>query len=100
VHAIVRDAGGAVVGAGRYYERDGRTVQIGRMAVLERARGTGAGTALLEALMSAAKSRGYASASLSAQVHAVPFYERLGFIAQGPRFQDAGIEHQEMTREL
>lgn len=100
LHAIVRDADGRVVGAGRYYERDARTVQLGRMAVLKSARGTGAGTAILEALMEAAKSRGYTSVSLSAQVHAMPFYRRLRFAECGPRFQDAGIEHQEMTRDI
>jgi predicted GNAT family N-acyltransferase len=34
---------------------------------------------------------------LHAQVDAIEFYRRHGFQARGPRFQEAGIEHQEMV---
>jgi predicted GNAT family N-acyltransferase len=36
--------------------------------------------------------------SLAAQVHAIPFYERFGFVAHGDVFLEAGIEHREMDR--
>jgi predicted GNAT family N-acyltransferase len=29
-------------------------------------------------------------------MHAIPFYERLGYVARGPVFLDAGIEHRWM----
>lgn len=99
VHALVRE-GERVVAAGRFYERDAQTVQIGRMAVRAADRGRGAGRTLLNALMDEARSRGYARASLSAQLHARPFYEKSGFAAYGPLFDDAGIVHQEMQRML
>jgi predicted GNAT family N-acyltransferase len=37
---------------------------------------------------------------LGAQVHALGFYERLGFAAVGPVYRDAGIEHRDMVLEL
>ncbi|HEY8313782.1 MAG TPA: GNAT family N-acetyltransferase [Candidatus Baltobacteraceae bacterium] len=100
VHALAtfenRDAG-----TGRFYVRtDAQTVQIGRMAVVREVRGHGIGRALLNALMIAAKTRGFTQASLSAQTHARAFYEASGFIASGDIFYDAGIPHQEMTHPL
>ena len=43
-----------------------------------------------------ARLRGAPGVTLAAQLHAVPFYERLGYIARGPVFLDAGIEHRDM----
>jgi len=37
---------------------------------------------------------------LGAQVHALGFYERLGFTAVGPVYQDAGIAHRDMVLAL
>lgn len=100
VHALLRDANGEALGTGRFYRRDAHCVQIGRMAVHPAARGRGAGKAILHALMEEARKRGYAEASLSAQLHARPFYAKAGFIAEGPLFDDAGIAHQEMKCKL
>ncbi|WP_284041408.1 GNAT family N-acetyltransferase [Vreelandella olivaria] len=73
---------------------------IGRVAVLANARGTGIGYQLMEAAIHTARQAGHAKAELSAQVHALPFYERLGFEAHGKVFMDAGIPHREMTLTL
>ena len=35
---------------------------------------------------------------LNSQVHAVPFYEKLGYQAYGEIFLDAGIEHRHMKK--
>jgi predicted GNAT family N-acyltransferase len=95
VHALARDDDG-VLGTGRLYARDAQTAQIGRMAVLRTVRGCGVGAALLRALMEEAQRRGYRAAVLDAQQHAVGFYEKSGFIAEGPTHLDAGIVHQPM----
>jgi predicted GNAT family N-acyltransferase len=96
VHALAVDAAGAVVGTGRLLP-DGH---IGRMAVRQPARGAGVGTALLRALMDEARRRGHQSVVLSAQTHAVPFYEREGFRTEGGVYDDAGIPHIDMRRAL
>ncbi|AVI62767.1 GNAT family N-acetyltransferase [Halomonas sp. GFAJ-1] len=73
---------------------------IGRVAVLPSARGTGIGYQLMEAAIQAAREAGHAKAELSAQLHALAFYERLGFVAYGEIFMDAGIPHRDMALTL
>jgi predicted GNAT family N-acyltransferase len=100
VHAIVRNSGTSVVATGRFYPRDVKTAQIGRMAVALAARGTGMGHVVLHALMNEARRRGFSAASLDAQEYAIGFYERAGFVCEGPTHLDCGIVHQPMRREL
>jgi predicted GNAT family N-acyltransferase len=71
---------------------------LGRLAVLAAARGSGTGARLVRALEDEAARLGLRGVYLEAQVHAVPFYERLGYAAYGPQFMDAGIAHRAMTR--
>ena len=92
VHAVAFGDDGIAIGTGRLLP-DGH---IGRMAVVERARGTGVGSALLIRLMEEAKRRGHAEAVLSAQTHAAPFYERHGYARSGAEYLDAGIPHIDM----
>lgn len=94
VHAIARDRDGRALGTGRLLP-DGH---IGRMAVLREGRGRGVGAALLAALIEEARRRGYAEVVLNAQLHAVPFYARYGFVAEGEPFDEAGIAHVTMRR--
>lgn len=99
VHALVR-GGDAPLAAGRFYERDATTAQIGRMAVVIGARGTGVGRRMLDALVEEARRRGYTRAQLSSQTHAIAFYEKAGFTAFGDAYDDAEIPHRDMEREL
>ncbi|MDV6317417.1 GNAT family N-acetyltransferase [Chromohalobacter sp. HP20-39] len=70
---------------------------IGRVAILEEARGQGLGLHLMEATLVAAREAGHHAVHLDAQTHASPFYERLGFIAHGDEFLDANIPHYHMS---
>ena len=74
------------------------TARIGRMAVLREWRNAGVGAALLQALLRLAHDKGWKDVSLHAQVGALDFYLRHGFVSFGPRFSEAGIEHQAMRR--
>ena len=73
---------------------------IGRVAVLHEQRGQGVGVALMQAAINAARQQGHAKVVLSAQLHALAFYENLGFVAYGDVFMDAGIPHREMVLTL
>ncbi|XKF14735.1 GNAT family N-acetyltransferase [Halomonas sp. BLK-85] len=73
---------------------------IGRVAVLKEQRGLGVGVALMQAAIDAARQQGHARVVLSAQLHALAFYEHLGFVAYGDTFMDAGIPHREMVLTL
>ena len=82
------------VGTGRI-TAEGR---IGRMAVLVEHRNRGVGQAILKRLMEIGREIGVPKFILSAQCHAIPFYERMGFEVCSPVFQEADIDHQEMER--
>lgn len=83
---------GAPVGTARLLN-DGH---IGRMAVIPEARAQGVGRALLAAVVAQARADGLREVYLHAQLHALEFYARQGFIAEGPEFIDAGIPHRTM----
>jgi predicted GNAT family N-acyltransferase len=85
-------AGGDAVGIARLTPAG----RIGRMAVLAGWRGQGIGSALLAEALAQAGRRGLVRVDLHAQCHALGFYERFGFIADGPDFFDAGIPHRHM----
>ena len=68
-------------------------VHIGRVAVLKQWRGHGFGRAVMLALQGLARERGCPGITLAAQLHAIGFYERLGYAVRGEVFLDAGIEH-------
>ncbi|MDV9201416.1 GNAT family N-acetyltransferase, partial [Streptomyces sp. Wh19] len=73
---------------------------LGRLAVTREARGLGVGGALVRAIEDAARELGLDAVDLHAQTHALGFYERLGYVAYGPEFPDAGIPHRAMRRAL
>lgn len=79
----------------------GKVGKIGRVCVLPKARGTGLGAALiLSSLEELRRHPGVTEAYLGAQVHAVGFYEKLGFVVEGDEFIDADVPHRHMRQAL
>lgn len=75
--------------------------KIGRVCVILSHRGTGLGAALIRSALDVAKAQdGVDQAKLGAQVHALGFYEALGFEPFGPIYDDAGINHRDMVHHL
>lgn len=123
LHVLARDADGTPIGAARLVPpfvavngcvgaQPGSTQdagphgsteplpRVGRMAVLAPWRSRGVGEAMLAALETLARERGWPVLALHAQASAIRFYARLGYLPDGPRFREAGIEHQAMHRKL
>lgn len=69
---------------------------LGRIAVLEEYRKQHYGSELIKHMIMLAKNKNIKKIELGSQVHAIPFYESLGFKAYGEIFMDADIEHKEM----
>ncbi len=69
---------------------------IGRMAVLKTWRGLGVGRALLTKAVSLYQQQGVERITLSAQMHAIAFYEKSGFEGCGEPYLDADILHIDM----
>ncbi|MFD4541475.1 GNAT family N-acetyltransferase [Streptomyces bauhiniae] len=109
LHVLAIGADGIPLGTGRLLHGeaavgktggDASVGSLGRLAVTRRARGLGVGAALVRAIEDAARGLGLAAVDLHAQTQALGFYERLGYTAYGPEFQDAGIAHRAMRRPL
>ena len=98
IHLIAFDEG-RPVGTARLLIHDGYG-KIGRVAVLEDVRGKGYGKAIMQKSLEVLREEGAPAARLAAQIHAVGFYEALGFEAYGDPFLDAGILHRNMTMTL
>lgn len=96
LHALAFDLSGRPVGTGRLLP-DGH---IGRMAVLRDWRRRGVGSAILGFLLEQGRQRGLQVFRLHAQTHALAFYQRHGFVAEGDEFEEAGIPHRLMTFSL
>ena len=91
----VREA--VAVGTARVVFKDaGATAKITRVAVLQSARGFGVGAALMRHIETAVSAAQFV---LDAQIHALVFYQRLGYAAFGEAFLEAGIPHRHMRKE-
>ncbi len=91
---------GVAIGCGRMLEHGDTEVKIGRMAVLSEFRKTGVGALILRFLIDRARARGVRKAILHAQLTAEGFYLKEGFKPVGGVFDEAGIAHRKMEREL
>ena len=93
---------GHCVGTGRLLldAHEGEYPHIGRVAVLRDERGKGYGRAVMLALQDVARGRGMPGITLAAQLHAIGFYETLGYAVRGEVFLDADIEHRWMDLAL
>ena len=92
-------AGGRAIGTARMRAL-GEDAKAERVAVLAAERVGGAGRALMDAIEREARRQGRPRVVLNAQVAVIPFYERLGYRAEGEVFDEAGIPHRHMTKRL
>lgn len=95
-HALVLTTSGDAIGCGRLMPNG----HIGRMAVLPQWRKQKVGTAIMEALLDEARSRGYKQVDIDAQTFAIPFYHKFGFVEHGKEYVDAGMPHKKMKLKL
>lgn len=89
-HFLLLRAGEGVA-TGRFRSTD-KGWKIERMAVLKNARGHGYGAKLLAFMLQQIPQDGR-PCYLHAQEHALAFYQKAGFVAEGNRFFEANIPH-------
>lgn len=97
-HLVLYD-GAHPAATGRIYCENG-VWHPGRLAVLREYRGRQLGRILLDELERFAAAQGACRFSLSAQLYAVPFYEKCGYKPTGERHMDEFCEHETMTKEV
>ena len=82
------------VGTARWRQTD-KGIKLERFAVLKEHRNSGAGTAILNQVLSDVSSLN-STVYLHAQVTAINFYLKADFIIEGNEFTEAGIRHYRM----
>lgn len=81
----------------RVDSEDTRELKIERVVVASEYRGQGLGAEIMTYIMNYVSRQGqWAAVKLSAQTSVLGFYQRWGFSAFGPVYDDGGIEHMDM----
>lgn len=89
---------GEPAGAARWRKTE-KGHKLERFAVLKKFRGHGVGQALVQAVLNdLPEDAGYVY--MHAQIQAASLYERFGFVKTGTQFEEAGIQHFKMERDL
>ncbi|WP_396612353.1 GNAT family N-acetyltransferase [Haloferax sp. S1W] len=91
---------GEPVGAARLRESEPGVGKVERVAVVKSARGEGWGRRLMAALETEAENRGFERLVLHGQTSAEGFYHRLDYETTSDVFDEAGIPHVKMLKEL
>jgi predicted GNAT family N-acyltransferase len=76
------------------------TVQLRQMAVDGSLQGQGIGRRLILFAEQQSKKNGFTHLMMHARKEAKGFYEKLGYTVQGPEFEEVGIAHYEMSKQL
>ena len=88
------------IGAGRIRESNTGIGKVERVCVLPEYRGKHIGVLVMQALEDHAMIKGFEKVVLNAQSHAVPFYEKIGYVITSPEFMDADIPHRAMEKNI
>lgn len=107
---FVAYAEGEPIGAARLRSADdaehssgsdsGPTGKVERVAIAAARRGEGWGRRLMDAVEARAREAGFDRLTLHAQTHVREFYERLNYEPHGEEFEEAGIPHVAMDKDL
>ena len=95
-HALALSLSGEAIGCGRICAKG----HIERIAIMPQWRCQKVGTAIMEALLDEARSRGYKQVDVDAQIYAIPFYQKFGFVEHGKEFVDAGLPRKNMKLKI
>jgi len=98
-HMVVKD-GERVIGTARVQFLTDTQAKLERMAILERYRRKGIGKEMLLFLDAVWKDKQVQQVIIHAQLEVVPFYKLCGFDELGLPFQEAGIKHIKMRKQV
>lgn len=93
VHLLATEGKEAVATCRLYFDEGFGAHLVGRICVKRAFRGKGIGSRLLEEAFRIVKEKGGKELILHAQLQAVPFYEKFGFIPFGEKDTDEGRFH-------
>ncbi len=101
VHVVLEDGGpgGTVIGTARIFDT-GKEALVGRVAVDAERRGNGLGALVMNVAERWASDSGLPAVELHSQQAVTGFYERLGYLGVGDPYEEAGIPHLTMRKQL
>ncbi|HLO97551.1 MAG TPA: GNAT family N-acetyltransferase [Fimbriimonas sp.] len=99
VHFLL-EVDGEVLGSAMYTPYDETTIKVRQVAVHPDHRGKGLGAKLMLAVEWKAASKGFTKSVLHARQVAVAFYERIGYECFDEPFEEVGIPHRKMRKDL
>jgi predicted GNAT family N-acyltransferase len=99
LHIVVKD-GKRVIGSARVQFLADNQAKLERMAILKHYRRKGIGREMLLFLDTVWKDKRVQQVIIHAQFEVVPFYKLCGFDELGLPFQEAGIKHIKMRKQL
>lgn len=99
-HHLLAKIGDRAVGTLRIRRLDDGVAKIERVVVLKSERGRHFGIKMMAAALEVVREFGMEAAKLHAQTYAKAFYAKLGFVAYGDTFDEDGIKHIAMRKDL
>ena len=99
-HLACYDDDGVLLGCLILTPLDDGKLKMRQVAVAESAQRRGVGRALVERSEELAREHGFREIVLNARETAVPFYLALGYDRVGDRFEEVGIPHWKMVKEM
>jgi len=99
-HLAALDESGKIVGILLLTPVNEQEIKMRQVAVAPELQGKGLGAALVAASEEQAQSLNFKKMTLHARESAVPFYLRLGYQVVGDRFEEVGIPHFKMEKNL
>jgi len=91
---------GKVIACLMLHPLDGSELQLRQMAVYDHWQGKGIGSMLVSAAEKYGGEKGYAKMILHARQVAVGFYKSMGYIVVGDEFEEVGIPHFMMEKQI
>ena len=92
--------GAEIVGCCVLTPKENKTVQLRQMAVLQSLQGTGIGAAIVAFAEKIAFEKDFETLLLHARSHVTSFYLKCGYTIVGEPFEEVGIEHRIMQKQL
>lgn len=100
LHIVTYNNDGNPIATGRLYPLDNHIYKVQRVAVLKEERGNSYGSQLMQGIEQIAADKGATRIQLGAQNQALPFYQQLGYHVIGDEYEDAGIPHHDVEKEI
>lgn len=101
IHFVITDTETDIpAGTARLRTTGDGTGKPERVAVRQAYRDEGLGRRLMELIETEAREKGCERSLLHAQTHVIDFYRGLGYEVTSEEFEEAGISHVEMEKEL